>query len=110
MFARHVTLKLRADSVAKFARVIESEVTPLLRKQEGFLHQVTLLSPERAGAVVITFWDQKESEEAFNRTRNPEILRSLLEVVEGTPEVDLFEVIAVPPIGSEPREARSAIT
>ena len=93
MFARHVTMKLRPDSVNKFVRVMENGVVPLLREQEGFLDQITLISPERVEAVVITFWDRKESEEAFNRTENPEVLTRLLQVIEGNPEVRLFEVI-----------------
>ena len=93
MFARHVSMRLRADSVIEFARVIEAEVIPLLHKQEGFLDQIILLSQESAEAIVITFWDRKESEEAFNRTRDPKILRSLLEVIEGSPKIARFEVV-----------------
>jgi heme-degrading monooxygenase HmoA len=95
MLARHVTMTLRADSLTRFTRVIETRVIPLLREQEGFLDQITLISPERAEAIVITFWENKDSEEAFNRTRNPEVLRGLLEVIEGTPKVDLFEVASI---------------
>ena len=95
MFARHVTMRLRADSLAKFERVIEVGVIPLLREQEGFLDQVILISAERAEAVVITFWSNKENEEAFNRTQNPEVLSRLLEVIEGNPKVDLYEVVTI---------------
>jgi heme-degrading monooxygenase HmoA len=93
MVARHVTIRLKADSVAKFARIVETKVTPLLRQQEGFLNHYTLLSLQRAEAVVITLWENKEMEEAFVRTQNPELLKSLLEVIEGTPKVELFEVM-----------------
>ena len=93
MFARQVSLKLRPDSVARFAHVLAAEVIPLLRKQAGFADQVTLVSPGCAEAVFITFWDKQESEEAFNRMQNPEVAKSLLEVVEGAPKVKVFEVI-----------------
>ncbi|HXG94886.1 MAG TPA: hypothetical protein VNN73_21280 [Blastocatellia bacterium] len=75
---------------------MENGVIPLLREQEGFLDQITLISAERVEAMVITFWDGKESEEAFNRRQNPEILSQLLEVIEGNPKVDLFEVATSP--------------
>jgi len=93
MFARHVTMKLRADSLTKFVLVMENGVIPLLREQEGFLDQITLISAERVEAIVITLWDRKESEEAFNRTRNPEVISRLLEVIDRSPEVGLFEVV-----------------
>jgi hypothetical protein len=88
-------MTLRADSLTRFMRVIETGVIPLLREQEGFLDQITLISPERAEAIVITFWENKESEEAFNRTRNPDVIRGLLGVIDGTPRVDLFEVASI---------------
>jgi heme-degrading monooxygenase HmoA len=93
MFARHVTMRLRADSVTKFARVIETEVIDLLRGQPGFVDQVILISPESAEAIVITLWLTKESEEAFNRTRNPEVLEKLLNVIEGSPQINRFESV-----------------
>ena len=91
MFARHVTMRLRADSVTEFAVVIETEVIDLLRKQPGFVDQITLISPDRAEAVFITFWQTRESEEAFDRAQNPEVLERLLGVIEGSPQVNLFE-------------------
>ena len=93
MFARHVSIKLNEDSIERFARVIRAEVVPLLREQTGFLDQIILLSPERPEAVVITFWDSRESEEAFNRLGSPDVLRDLLEVIEGVPDVRHFEVL-----------------
>lgn len=35
MIARNVTMRLKAHSVAEFSRILETEVLPLLRKQEG---------------------------------------------------------------------------
>jgi hypothetical protein len=93
MFARHVSLKLRADSVSRFARVIASEVVPVLRRQSGFADQITLISPECTEAIFITFWDNQESEQAFDRMQNPEVVKSLLEVIEGDPKVEFLEVI-----------------
>lgn len=93
MFVRHVTMRLRADSVAKFGRILGGEVIPLLRKQAGFLDHITLISPERAEAVVITFWDTEDSQEAFIRTQNPQVSRSLFDVIEEAPRVAMFDVL-----------------
>ncbi len=93
MFARHVRMRLRADSVTRFAVVIETEVIDLLRRQPGFVDQITLISPEQAEAIVITFWKTRESEEAFNRTQNPEVLEKLRGAIEGSPEINLFELV-----------------
>jgi heme-degrading monooxygenase HmoA len=93
MFIRHVSMRLREDCVTRFARILGAEVIPLLRDQDGFLDYITLISPERSEAVVITFWETEESEESFVRTRNPEVSRSLFDVIEGTPRVDTFDIL-----------------
>ncbi|MDQ2937372.1 MAG: hypothetical protein M3R67_07670, partial [Acidobacteriota bacterium] len=92
MFARHVSITLKANSAPEFTRIIESEILPLLRKQKGFRDEITFVAPERSAAVATSLWDTKEDAEAYNRTSYPEILKALSKVVEGTPTVETFEV------------------
>ena len=49
MFARNLHLHLKPNSVAEFTRTIEKEVIPLLRKQKGFLDEMTLLAQSGKG-------------------------------------------------------------
>jgi len=92
MYTRNVSMKLKADSVKEFTRMLENEVIPMLRKQKGFKDEITLVAPERNEAVAISFWEKKENAEAYNREKYPEILKSLSTVVVGTPKVESFEV------------------
>jgi heme-degrading monooxygenase HmoA len=92
MYARNVRIKLKADGAPEFARLLEKEIIPLLRKQKGFRDEITLVAPERNEAVAISFWDRKEDAEVYNREQYPEILKTLSKVVEGTPRVESFEV------------------
>ena len=92
MYTRHVTMKLKANSAPEFARVIENEILPLLRKQQGFRDEITFVAPERSEAVAISFWETKENAEAYNRTGYSEILKTLAKVIEGTPKVETFEL------------------
>ncbi len=92
MFARKVTLRLKANSVAEFTRAIENDILPLLRKQKGFQDEITLVAPGGTEAAGISFWDQKENGEAYNRETYPQVLRALAKVVEGTPQVQAYEV------------------
>lgn len=92
MFARHVTMKLKANSVVELPRIIESDVLPVLRKQKGFRDEISFVSPERSRAVAISLWDTKEDAEAYNRAGYPEVLKPLSEVLEGTPTVETFEL------------------
>ena len=93
MFARLVTMKLKANSATEFPRLIDNEILPLLRKQKGFRDEITFIAPERSEAVANSFWDTKEDAQAYNSTGYPELLKALAKVVEGTPTVKTFEVV-----------------
>jgi heme-degrading monooxygenase HmoA len=92
MFARQVTIKLKANSASEFTRIIENEILPLLSKQKGFRDEITFLALERSEAVGNSLWDTKEDAEAYTRTAYPEVLKALSKVVDGTPKVATFEV------------------
>ena len=92
MFTRTVTMKLKPNTAPEFNRLIENEILPLLRKQQGFRDEITFVAPERSEAVAISFWETKENAEAYNRTGYPEILKTLAKVIEGTPKVETFEL------------------
>jgi len=92
MFTRHVIVKLKAKAAPEFTRLIEKEVIPLLRKQKGFLDEITFISPDLTEAVGNSFWETKADAEAYNRTGYPEVMKFLSTVVEGIPTVGTAEV------------------
>ena len=92
MYARNVTLHLKANTAPEFTRTLETDVLPLLRKQNGFKVEITFVAPDGAEAIAISLWDRKESAEAYGRDTYPEVLKSLAKVIEGTPEVLNYEV------------------
>jgi hypothetical protein len=92
MFARSVSIRLKPNSVAEFTRMIENETIPLLRKQEGFQDEITFVVPGGKEAIGISLWDQKENADAYSRKTYPEVLKALGKVVEGTPQIDTYEV------------------
>ena len=93
MFARTVRMQLKPNSVPEFTLMVEKEVIPLLRKQQGFKDEITFL-PSDGGkeAVAISLWEQKENAEAYGRGSYPEVLKAMAKVVEGTPQVQTSEV------------------
>jgi hypothetical protein len=91
MFGRQVTLKLKANSATELTRIVNDEIIPILRKQKGFRDETTLLAPERSEAIANSFWDSKEDAEAYSRTAYPEVLKTLSNVIEGTPVIKSFE-------------------
>jgi hypothetical protein len=92
MFARHVSMHLKPNTLAEFNRTIENEVIPLLQKQKGFRDEIVLTNPSGTETVGISFWDQKENAEAYNRESFRDVQKLLAKVIEGTPQVQTYEV------------------
>ena len=90
MFARLVTMKLKANSAEEFSRLIDNEILPLLRKQNGFRDEITFIS--RGRALGISLWDTQEDAVAYKGTGYPEVLKALSKVLKGRPTVETFEV------------------
>ena len=92
MFARNVTLHLKANKGPEFTRTLEAEVLPMLRKQPGFKDEITFVASNKDEAIAISLWDRKESADAYSRETYPQVLEKLERVVEGTPQVESYEV------------------
>ena len=91
MFGRQITMKLKANSAKELTRINDNEIIPMLRKHKGFRDEVTFIAPERSEAIANSFWDSKEDAEAYNRVGYPEVLKTLSNVLDGTPTLKTFE-------------------
>ena len=96
MYARRVSLHLKPNSTAEFTQRLEKEVIPMLRKQKGFQDEITFVGPAvgPAGteAFGVSLWDNKESADAYNRGPYAQVSKILEKLVDGTPQVDTYEV------------------
>ena len=92
MFARRVSMQLKPNSVAEFTQRIEKDILPLLRKQKGFQDEITFVGPGETKAFGISLWENKENADTYSRGTYPEVTKILARVVEGTPQVETYEV------------------
>jgi hypothetical protein len=91
MFGRQITMKLKANSATELTRINDNEIIPMLRKHKGFRDETTFIAPERSEAIANSFWDSKEDAEAYSRAGYPEVLKTLSNVLDGTPTLKTFE-------------------
>ena len=94
MFARNVSLHLKPNTLSEFTRIFEKEVTPMLRKQKGFRDEIAFAVPGGLDVVTISLWDTKEYAEAYKTAGYPEVLKILNKVLDGTPKVQVSDVIS----------------
>ena len=92
MFTRQITMRLKKGAAPELARLVESVVIPMMRRQKGFRDEITLVASDRLEAVSTSFWDTAEDAEEFNLKAYPEVLESLSRVVEKNPKAVTFEV------------------
>ena len=92
MFARIVSMPLKAGTKSEFGKAIANEVIPLLRAHKGFLDEISVVSSDGKTAFGISFWDSKENAEAYHRTGFSAVMKPLESMVSGPAEVKLCEV------------------
>jgi hypothetical protein len=92
MFARKISMQLKPHTLAEFTQRIEKDVLPLLRKQTGFRDELTFVGPGETKVFGISLWDNKEAAETYNRVTYPDVTKLLARVIEGTPQIETFEV------------------
>lgn len=93
MFVRKVSVRLKPDSLREFASLMECEILPWLRKQEGFLDLITLVSPDAIEVATLSFWDHETNAHAFDASGYPAALTILQELLDGIPYVKTFDVV-----------------
>ena len=94
MFARNVSLRLKPNTLSEFTRIFDKEVLPMLRKQSGFRDEILFAVPGGLDVVAISLWDTKDYAEAYNKAGYPEVLKILDKVLDGTPKVQVSDVIS----------------
>jgi hypothetical protein len=85
-------MQLKPNTATEFTETVESKILPILRKQKGFRDEITFIATDRSEAIAISFWDTRESAEAYNLSGYPEVLKTLTNLLEGTPRVGTAEV------------------
>jgi hypothetical protein len=92
MFARKVSMRLKADGAGDFIQKMENEVIPLLHKQKGFLDEFTLMSRSGKEVYAYSFWQNSADAEKYEDTTFAEVTKLLSGVIEGALRVHTYMV------------------
>ena len=88
-FARNVHFQVKTGKETELNNLFEKEVLPMLRKQDGFQEEVTLLNPK--GAHFISLWDNRANAETYDKATYPQVLAKLTPCIVATPTVETYE-------------------
>jgi hypothetical protein len=92
MFARKVSVRLKADAAGQFIKKMEDDIIPLLRKQKGFLDELTLISQSGKEIYAYSFWENSDDAERYDRTAFREVTDRLADVIDGTVRIHTYMV------------------
>jgi heme-degrading monooxygenase HmoA len=92
MFVRKISMRLKPDAAPEFIRKMEEEIIPLLRKQAGFLDEMTLLAQSGKEVYAYSFWESSTDAENYDKTEFARITAMLSGVIEGVLRVHTYMV------------------
>lgn len=77
VYARTVTMSVKAGALAAFTELIESEIIPIVRRLEGFQDALTLIEPDGRDAVGISLWSRRADADRYGRSAEREVMSRL---------------------------------
>ena len=89
-FARNVHFQIKNGKEQEFKSLFETKVVPMLRKEKGFLEELTLVNKD--GAIGISLWDDRKNAEAYQSSTYPKVVEALQPLLTGTPKLETYEV------------------
>lgn len=92
MFARKISVRLKVDAAGQFIQKMEDEIIPLLRKQKGFLDELTLISQSGKEIYAYSFWETSEDAERYDRTAFREVTDLLTGLIDGALRIHTYMV------------------
>jgi hypothetical protein len=105
VFARRVRMRLKSNCIVKLTETFDTEIIPMLRKLKGFQDEITFVTQSGSEAFAISLWDRAENAELYNHTIYPAVVKIVSKYIDGTPEVETFDVAnstfhKIVPVGS----------
>jgi hypothetical protein len=94
MFARKVSACLKPNNLERFRQLMERELVPWLRAQEGFVDFIVLADAEGREVQAISFWEQNANPEACSAAYSEGVLRNLEGLLDRIPVGKTFQIVS----------------
>jgi hypothetical protein len=94
MFARKVSACLKPNNLERFRRLMERELVPWLRAQEGFVDFIVLADAEGREVQAISFWEESANPEACSAAYSGGVLKNLEGLLDRIPVGKTFQIVS----------------
>ena len=93
MFTRAVELTSKSGKSGDLSKTIDDAVLPILRKQQGFMDEMVLVSDTEPDRVLaLSFWKTRDDAERYQREQFKNVHDKVRHLLETVPNVRTFEV------------------
>jgi heme-degrading monooxygenase HmoA len=93
MFTRVVEIRTKLGKTRDFSATLNEKVLPILKKQPGFIDEITLVSntePDRV--LALSFWQSEADAEKYHREQYPMVTEILTPLLDIPARVQTFDV------------------
>ena len=93
MFTRVVEIRTKLGKTREFSAALNEKVMPILRKQPGFIDEITLISntePDRV--LALSFWQSEADAERYHSEQYPTVNEILKPVLDLAPRIQTYDV------------------
>src|SRR6184192_4883538 len=93
MFTRVVQVTTKSGKAREVCNTIRDKALPILKNQNGFVDEVTLVSTKDPNRVLaISFWKTREDAQQYQTQQFQNINSLIRNHLEGEPQVETFDV------------------
>ena len=93
MFTRVVEIRTKLGKTRDFSVTLNEKVLPILKKQPGFVDEITMISSTEPDRVLaLSFWQSEADAERYNREQFQNVTQILSPHMETPPTVETFDV------------------
>ena len=92
MFARNLSFRLKPNTHSDYTHTMETQVLPLLKRQKDFKDEMTRSNVNGVDGVS-SLWETKSDADNYNTNICPQVMKSLEQVIDGTPRLHTFETV-----------------
>lgn len=91
MFARMNTIQLKPGALPDYLRVLQAEILPILRTQEGFVSSSTICATDQ-NINMVTVWESVKSLESYHNGAFQKICHLLAEVNDDISRISIHQI------------------
>ncbi len=93
MFTRVVEITTKPGKARELCSTVNEKVLPILKKQPGFVDEITLVSESEPDTVLaISFWKTQQDAENYQREQFAKVNDIVRPTLESEPDIRTFEV------------------